>query len=296
MLDNIGLAHALPRAETYRSKHPETRLIYVSHEWEYPTRASKYRQYRMGFAQRLVAALDLRKVRRWENALITKTDIVTVINTSDLEPFRTIDSSRKYLPVIPGYDGPVSASRTITHEVPRRVLLLGGRRSEQKQQILLDWLAVGYEALVAANIRVMVVGDIGDDLRARVTREYPEIEVLGFASDLDEVISQARAGLIVDTVGSGFKLRLLSHVFQRLPIIGLRGAIDGLPTPEGEGYLAASDLEALVSLVCQVVDTPELLDAVQERAFTDCESAFSWDQRASTLSASLGTAPDQVLL
>lgn len=270
--------------------------MYVSHEWEYPTRASKYGQYEMGLAKRTMARLDLQKVRRCEEALLVKADVVTVINLSDLTPFRTIDPRRKYLPLLPGYDGPVTPSRTVDDAVPRRVLLLGGRRSEQKQQVLLDWLAVAYYALSSARIQMTVVGDIGTNLKALIERDYPEVEVLGFAPDLAGLVAQSRAGLIVDTVGSGFKIRLLSHVFQRLPIIGLERAIDGLPTAPGEGYLVAPDLPALVELVCRVVDEPERLNEAQERAFRDCQSEFSWEQRAIALAASSGTAAEQVLL
>lgn len=295
-LDNIGLAFALPLAKAYRRAHPATKLVYVSHEWEYPTRSGKYGSYAMSVPKRLAAALDLHKVRHWENALIRDCDIVTVINTADVASFRTIDSSRKYLPILPGYDGSVVAARKITEDVPRRVLLLGGRRSEQKQQVLLDWLGVAYDRLVSVGIEIAVVGDIPDDLRARVIEGYPNVKVLGFADDLGAVTSQARAGLIVDTVGSGFKLRLLSHVFQRLPIMGLSEAIDGLPTPEGEGYLGAATLGDLVQLVCTSLDELKLLNAIQERAFADCESEFSWSERARILRTAIEDGANDVLV
>lgn len=287
VLDNLGLAHALPEAEKYQRRNPRTKLIYVSIEWEYPTRAAKYASYEMGLAQRTAARLDLRKIERWEKALISRSDVVTVINPSDLEPFRRIDPTRKYLPVLPGYSGPVLRSREITDDVPRRVLILGGRRPEQKQRVLLDWLAASDTKMADLGVEVAVVGDIPDDLRRRIELTYPNVNVIGFADDLKGLIAGARAGLIVDTVGSGFKLRLLSHVFQRLPIVGLSHAIDGLPTPEGKGYLAAPTIDELVQLVCRVVDDPAALNAVQDRAFSDCELEFSWDQRASSLATLL---------
>ncbi|GAB2738650.1 glycosyltransferase [Sinomonas soli] len=288
VLDNIGVAFALPKARSYRRKYPTTKLVYVSHEWEYPTRAGKYRSYKIGFWKKLAAAFDLRKVRHWENALIRHCNIVTVINPADADSFRTIDPAPKYLPILPGYDGPVVTVRDITEAVPRRVLILGGRRSEQKQQVLLDWLHVAYERLESAGIETLVVGDIPDKLRAQIVEDYPRVEVVGFAEDLGAVIKDARAGLIVDTVGSGFKLRLLSHVFQRLPVVGLSGAIVGLPTPEGEGYLAAPTLADLVDLVCTALEQPDLLDAVQKRAFVDCEQEFSWAERAQVLRKAVG--------
>ena len=296
VLGDIGSLHALPRVEEYRRAHPDTKLIYVSHEREYATRAAKYRSYRMNLPTRLMAKLDLLKVKYWENALITRSDIVTVINTSDVAPFRKIDPSRKYLPIAPGYDGPVVGARRITKETPRRVLLLGGRRSEQKQQVLLDWLAAAYERLIAADIEMTVAGDIGDDLRQHVLHKYPKVRVLGFVEDVGSLIAEARAGLITDTIGGGFKIRLLTHVFHRLPIIGLVGAIDGLPTPAGDGYLAAASLGELASLVCVAIDDVKSLNAVQNRAYDDCTQAFSWQERANLLKLALENRPEAGLL
>ncbi|MGE2724332.1 glycosyltransferase [Mycolicibacterium pulveris] len=287
VLDNIGLAYALPRVEAYRRAHPETKVLYVSHEWEYQTRARKYRSYRMNLAARLMVQLDLRKVKRWEDALIARCDIVTVINPSDLHPFRLIDPNRKYLPITPGYDGPAVSARRITNETPRRVLMLGGRRSEQKQQVLLDWLATAYERLVAADIELVVAGDIDSELFQRVCREYPKTRVLGFVDDLTSLIAEARIGLIADTVGGGFKLRLLTHVFNRLPIVGLAAAIDGLPTPAGDGYLTAATVDDLATLICDVIDDLERLNAVQDRAYRDCAPAFSWEERARSLTVAI---------
>lgn len=284
VMDNIGLAFALRKAKAYKRRHRGTRLVYVSHELEFRTRAQKYESYRLSLFARLAAAIDLRKVRRSENSLILGCDNVTVINPPDALSFAAIDASEyKYVDLLPGYDGPVALDRTITEAVPRRVLILGGRRSEQKQQILTDWLELSYEALVRAGIETLVVGDIGIALRDRIATDFPLVGTLGFAEDLEAVIGGARAGLIVDTVGSGFKLRLLTHVFQRLPILGLSEAIEGLPTMAGSGYLAADSLSELVELVCGAIDNTARLDAIQRQAFADCEQAFSWTERTQAL-------------
>jgi len=280
VLDNLGLVHALPRVKEYREKNPATRLVYISHEHEFPTRRAKYDSYRLNLPKRLVASRDLDKVRNSEEDLIRCCDIVTVINTSDLKPFREIAPENKYLSLMPGYNGPVVKKREINKDVLRRVLLLGGRQSEQKRQILLDWMAVAYGPLKTAGIEMVVVGDMDDSLRQILSKDYPDTQVLGFVDDLGVLISSARMGLIVDTVGGGFKMRLLSHVFQRLPIVGLGDAIDGLPTSEGQGYLGASDLHALVGLVCEVIEDVGRLNALHETAFDHCAKSYSWSTRA----------------
>ncbi|MAP15429.1 MAG: hypothetical protein CMH86_11290 [Oceanibulbus sp.] len=280
VLDNLGLAHALPQAEAYRNANPGTKLIYISHEYEYPTRAAKYGAYKLSLAKRVMVERDLRKVKACEEALLARCDIVTVINTDDIVPFKKIAPEPKYLPLTPGYSGPVVANRNITIATPRRVLLLGGRRSTQKRQILMDWMEVSYARLDAAGIETVIVGDVEESLREQLRNTYPGVRVLGFVDDLGTLIASARIGLIADTVGGGFKMRLLSHVFERLPIVGLSDAINGLPTSDGEGYLGAPALESLVDLVMEVIDDPACLNALQNRAFADCLEAYSWHGRA----------------
>lgn len=296
VLDNLGLVHALPKAEKYRCNHPNTKLIYVSHEYEYPTREAKYKSYQLSPLKRLMITRDLAKVKRSEVNLITRCDIVTVINTSDLAPFRNISAERKYLPLTPGYNGPVVKHRVISADTPRRVLILGGRRSEQKQQILLDWMEIAYAPLTEAGIELVVVGDMDSALLKKLQHTWPNVQALGFVDDLEALIASARLGLIADTVGGGFKMRLLSHVFERLPIVGLEDAIDGLPTKKGEGYLGAPNLQTLVDLVGEVIDDTERLNALQNKAFQDCVSEYSWQTRAQNFARSIQDCSNELLV
>lgn len=119
-----------------------------------------------------------------------------------------------------------------------------------------------------------------ESLRRHIAATWPEVRIEGFVTDLGALIHSARMGLVVDTVGGGFKLRLLTHVFERLPIVGLGSAITGLPTTEGAGFLGARTLPDLVAQVIAVIDDTEALNALHNRAFADCAQQYSWARRA----------------
>ena len=291
VLDNLGTAHALPKVEAYRRRHRRCRVVHFSHEHEYEARRKKYGAYEMGFIGRIATRLDLFKVKRTEEKLVRRCDLVTVLNEADKHLYRSIAPNQSFLMLTPGYDGRMAPARTLTAQTPRRVLLFGGRRPAQKQQVLLDWLKVGYPILSNAGIETQVIGDIPDPLCKRLAQAYPDLDVRGFVDNPEALIADARAGLIVDTLGGGFKLRLLSHVFERLPIIGLADAIEGLPVSQGEGYLAAENHEALAQLVVATIDDIDGLQALADTALNDCEGKFSWASRARDLVAALGGAP-----
>lgn len=288
VVDNLGTVHAMPKLEAYRRLHPNCTLVHFSHEHEYAARSKKYGAYAMSIVGRLATRLDLAKVWQSETRLLRNCDMVTVLNEEDERRYREVAPHQRYLMLTPGYDGKISPARIISAHTPRRVLLLGGRRSEQKQQVLLDWLKAGHAILTEAGIETQVVGDMPDSLRRKLETDYPSLDIRGFVEDPSDLVLNARAGLIVDTLGGGFKLRLLSHVFERLPIIGLAEAIEGLPTSAGKGYCAAADHVALAHLLVESIDDFDKLNSIMNTAFADCAGRFSWDSRATALIAALG--------
>ncbi|GGW46742.1 hypothetical protein GCM10011452_38060 [Gemmobacter lanyuensis] len=288
IVDNLGTVHAMPKLEAYRRLHPACVLVHFSHEHEYATRSKKYGAYPLSIVGRLATWLDLAKIWQSETRLLRNCNLVTVLNEEDERRYREVAPEQRYLMQTPGYDGRISPSRIISAKTPRRVLLLGGRRSEQKQQVLLDWLRASHAILARAGIETQVVGDMPDSLRRQLATDYPTLDVRGFVDDPSDLVLAARAGLIVDTLGGGFKLRLLSHVFERLPIIGLAEAIEGLPTAAGKGYLAAADHTALAHLLVDTIDDFDRLNDIMNTAFADCSGRFSWDSRATALIAALG--------
>ncbi len=293
VLDNIGSAHALSAVKAYKARHPSTTLVYVSHEIEFETRRAKYGKYKINPLVRLASFWDLAKVRTAEQRLLGETDIITVINQLDVPVFQAVAPEKRYVLVSPGYDGSIMEHRWIAATTPRRVALLGGRTSQQKQQILLDWLEASYAALVAAEIEIVVMGDVAPGLHDLVQRQYPLVKLLGFVDDADPLLADCRMGIVPDTMGGGFKLRQLTYVFRRVPMVGLEQAISGLPTPAGEGYLAAPDLKALAHLIVTSIDDIDTLNAIQERCFADCAGAFGWRARGELFAELLRPAAKQ---
>jgi len=296
VLDNIGSAHALSAAKAYKARNAGTTLIYVSHEVEFEARRAKYGKYKINPLVRAASILDLMKVKSAEHRLLRETDIVTVINEGDVPAFQLVTPDKHYVLLSPGYDGSVLPYRTINASTPKKVAVLGGRTSQQKQQVLLDWLEVSYEPLSAAGIEILVVGDVAPGLHGIVQEQYPKVRLLGFVEDADPILADCRMGIVPDTVGGGFKLRLLTYVFRRVPIVGLDGAITGLPTPSGEGYLDAPDLKSLADLIVGTIDDLKTLNALQERCFADCADAFGWNARGELFAGLLRPAAEQVRL
>lgn len=279
VVDHFASAHVLPHVVRWRRRHPAGCLLYLSHEHERTARAEKYASYRGGALRLAAMRLDGWKIGRWEDRLLAAMDVVSLINPRERHLFEERTGGRTFLTTLPGYDGPRRRARRITAATPRRVALLGGRGPVHKRNILRDWLDACAQPFSAADIELDVIGDIDPRLRAQLSSRFPAARFSGFVEDLGTHLGGCRLGVVPDTVGRGVKVRLPSYIFNRVPMAGVAGAIDGLPLAPGRDFAEAPDLAGLVGLCIEMVDDLPRLNALQNHAFAACDGLFDWASR-----------------
>lgn len=279
VLDNVGVAHSLGRVVRYRTENPTTKIVYISHEHEASVRKEKYAAYGGNPLLKLAMKLDGSKVTSAELRLIKSVDLLTVINPEDEARYRKQVTGLNFVTMTPGYSGGVVASRTIDDNVSRRVVVLGGRGPKQKQVILQRWLEAASTIFHQNNIEMLVVGPIDDALGQHLAERYPTTRFLGYVDDIEALLATCRIGIVADFIGGGFKVRLLTYVFNRVPMFSLRGAISGLGVDSQSAYTESEDLEALATSIQKNIDNFTLLNDLQHNAFNACNSRFAWADR-----------------
>jgi glycosyltransferase involved in cell wall biosynthesis len=181
----------------------------------------------------------------------------------------------------------------ITASTPRRVAILGNYGWSAKQMNLSRFLEAADPILHAAGIGLDVAGDGPAafhktwEARTRATRFH------GFVDNLGEFLAGRRIGLSIEETGGGFKLKLLSYIFNRLPVAAIRGSTNGLPLTAGHDYLTFESMSALAQGVTAVIDDIERLNQLQDAAYQACEGAFDWADRGRSLAAALRQALDR---
>ena len=279
VLDNVGIVHSLNRALRYKKENPSTKIVYISHEHEASVRKEKYAAYGGNPLMQLAMKLDGAKVASAELRLIESVDLVSVINPEDEALYRKQVPGLDIVVMTPGYANNVVASRTIGGNVPRRVVLLGGRGPKQKQVILQRWLEVSSALFARNNIEMLVVGPMDGALSRALAERYPDTKFLGYVDDIEALLATCRLGIVADFLGGGFKVRLLTYVFNRVPMFSLRGAISGLGLQGQMAYSESDDLAALARSICENIDNFTRLNEIQNSAFDGCNNRFAWEDR-----------------
>lgn len=263
-------------------KRDRPRLIYISHNHESSLRG-QVAALEPNRLRRYLRTREALKVTRLENELIGAADRVTAITPEDRKlytdrfPAKTIDV------LTPGYGGRVLYDRTISTDVPRRAVVVGSYEWIAKRANLEAFLLHADPLAAASGVELCVVGKADPAALAAWRRRFPATRFTGTVSDVAPYMDNARVAMVPELHGGGFKLKVLDYVFNRLPILALRGSCAGVPLREDTSILLFADPAALARGMVAVIDDHERLNRIHTNAFADCRDGFAWHSRGALL-------------
>ncbi|MGB1548021.1 MAG: glycosyltransferase family 4 protein, partial [Alphaproteobacteria bacterium] len=172
-------------------------------------------------------------------------------------------------------------------EMPRRIAILGSFNWIAKRMNLEAFLALAAPSFEKAGGEILVVGDMPKTDARGLESRFKAVRVTGRVEDVGPYLKESRLGIIPERTGGGFKLKMLTYIFHRLPIACLEGSVAGLPLRAGEAFLAFPDMEHLAKGALAALDDLMLLDRLQEKAFSQCRGKHDWAERGAALAALL---------
>lgn len=280
VFDNYSTGWALrPVLKRYRATGRRPALVYIAHNHE-ETLATIVANWERHFLKRQVKRFDALKLGRLERALVRNTDLVTTDAPEECAKFIASWPAKQVKVLSPGYGGQHAAARRISGDLPRRAIIVGSFNWIAKRVNLEEFLEAADPLFAEAGVELQVVGNAEEPYLERLRRNARATTFTGMVDDVIPYMAQARLAIVPERiVGSGFKLKALDYVFNRLPILGLVGAVPGLPLRAGESIMLFPDHSALARGVLQVIDDFDLLNRMQELAYAACRDGFDWASR-----------------
>ena len=285
VLDSLSLGWALPMLTADRAnrrgKFPS--IVYVAHNHEESTRRQVALSYRGSRARRFALLADASKAAALERRIVDAADLVTAITEHDRSCFAERRDGRPVIALPPGYEGRRLFRRHISGRVPRRAVLVGSFHWVAKQMNLEGFLNVADPMFAARNAELHVVGSGNDELFEKLRKRTVATSLVGRVECVWPHLDNARIAVVPEEVGGGFKLKVLDYVFNRLPVAAFRDSVEGLPLSSPESMLTFNSFHDLASGVLKAIDDFDLLNRLQERAFTACAHRFEWPSRGNDL-------------
>ncbi len=281
VLDGYGSGWALQRCLEYARQHAPRRcvLVHVSHNHEEVLWQSMARDAQVSLPRRWALWQNYRKVRALERRLTRSVDLLSVITSEDAATLGAQLPVQRVLTLTPGYEGCSAQQRRIGPQTPRRVLLVGSFRWVMKQENLTRFLERADPAFNEHGIELDVVGDVPEELLAKLQPRCKATHFHGFVPDVAPYMARARLAVVPEVIGGGFKLKFLDYFFGRVPVVTLSAAAAGLPQVLRGAIFSCADLSSMVATIVSHIDRLELLNDQQERAWSASSALFRWRDR-----------------
>ena len=289
VVDHAAMGWALDSVLRGRNGSKSPRVVYLSHNHEAKIRREIAKHSTTeSLPRRLAMRVDADKYARQERDLCQRADLVTAITDFEVEAYREEFPDQRYLVLTPGYDGERHPAHEITEDTPRRVVMSGSFEWIAKRINLEGFLETAAVPLAEAGIELQIVGKTEEAFRQRIAERFPSIDFVGRVPEMSPFLLDARMGLIVETLGGGFKLKSLDYLYHRLPLAGLRHAVEGLPHQSPEEVLLVDTLETLVAEIVSAIDDLPRLNRMSRESYRKCETSFQWKDRGWELFEAIG--------
>jgi polysaccharide biosynthesis protein PslH len=281
VLDGYGTGWALDRCLAYRHESPTHRpvLVHVSHNHEELLWGAMAREARGSPLKRLALRRNASRVSNLERRILRNVDLLTTITDEDRCSLGAAFAQDRSLSLTPGHSGWIASERHITAATPRRVIVMGSFQWVVKQENLTRFLEIADPAFKERGIELEVVGDIPRALLARLRGRCRATRFHGFVTDVAPFLSGARIAVVPESIGGGFKLKILDYIFGRVPVATFSQAAAGLSAELQRAMLSSDSLPGLIREIVSHIDGIDELNRIQERAFALGEEQFRWSDR-----------------
>lgn len=257
-------------------------VVHLTHNVESVLRRDIAADHRPSSPRYLLARWDAWRIARLERLVVTESDVTTAETDEDTLTLRRLYPQAKVVTLAPGYDGARVDRKNFDATPDREIIVLGGRQSAMKQQVLDALLRAAVPTCARESVRIVVAGAMSRRYREKVARAYPSVRVLGRVEDVTALLATFRLGVVADHVGGGFKHRILTLVFHRVPLIARVEAMAGLPLTPGVDYIPVDDYADIAALARAWLDgPPAALASLADNAVEKCADAFNWSERVS---------------
>lgn len=281
LIDYVSMGWTLSLlAEAARVSGHRPTLVYIAHNHEASLRRLAVRESSASVPLRLAQRIDGRRIATLERRLLAHVDLVTTVSsTTDRSLFLADAPNQRFLSLVPGYDGPRLAQRTLTAETPRRVVVVGSFDWIVKQQNLVEFLEAAAGPLADNGIGIDIVGNGPPKLLEAWRRRFPSVAIHGRVEAVEPYLQGARLSIVPERIGGGFKMKVLNAVFQRCPLYALAGSVAEVPLIDGQSIKIFPDFLNLVSGIIKDIDNFDKLNFLQNAAYNICHDDFYWKDR-----------------
>lgn len=236
-------------------------------------------------ARRAYAALQHRKVARFERRALAQADGVVAVSEPDAERIRTWTGQPRVRVVRNGVDTATFVPRPGAAAGSRELLFLGSLDWRPNQDAVTWFLETTWARVRAAvpDATLRVVGRAPPDALAARWRAAPATAVDGSVPDVRPFLARAAVVVVPLRVGGGSRLKICEALATGRPVVSTTVGAEGLDV--GDGVVRADDPEAFAAAVVEALTRPDEAAVRAARGRERVLVHHAWDAEAPRLVA-----------
>lgn len=176
----------------------------------------------------------------------------------------------------PGFDWRSVEPITLNTE-SNALLLYGSANWSVKRENLVSFLDDYSGDLGQIGVKLVVAGNMPDWFKKKISLDYPDVNVLGYADDERTLIQSVRCGVLFGELGGGFRLTSLNFSLYGLPFFAPPELVSDLGLAKSEYFRYSDKQNDLVQAVKRYFHDRDALqfcaNSIRRRAIEFCDAA-----------------------
>jgi glycosyltransferase involved in cell wall biosynthesis len=275
--------HLLPYLPVIRQAAPKARLIADWHNIESEI-LWRYSETNPSWARRLVARRTASLLQQSENALLENCHYHAVASQREAEKLQVRCPQARLEVISNGVDVEYYRPQVALPAEPPKDILFVGSMDYHANIDAAIWIIDEIWPLIRAShpqFRLLIVGR--DPSPEILKRAAPGVIVTGTVDDVRSFYRSAAVVLTPLRVGSGTRLKILEAMAAGVPVVSTTLGAEGLDVQPGGNILFADTTNAIAQAVSQLIESPQLVEAITSRALETVRDHYDWSSLGAKL-------------
>lgn len=238
--------------------------------------------------QRLLSALEWRKLRAYELSACRKADLVLTVTPNDRNILVNSGISADKVDSLPiGVD--VDQVRPVSLDPESKSILSFGTMSWPPNVDAIRHFVREIYPLIKGNVpdvRFTVVGSKPPP-EIKALEKDPSIKVTGFVGDTRPYAEAAAVFVVPLRIGSGMRVKILDAMALGLPVVSTSVGCEGISLQPGRHALIADSPAKFADCVAKLIGNPHMRETIGSAGRSLVESHYAWQPILERLDAVL---------
>ena len=216
---------------------------------------------------RAAAAIEWRRVRRYEAEVCRRSRLVFVVSDVDRQVLAALAGDDVHFVEVPIAVDAVHTAPMATLTREPRLLFLGGLHWPPNADALATFVRDMWPRVRAGRPDATLTSVGRDDnALAAECRAAPGVHLTGWVPDIDPFVQASRMLVVPMRAGSGMRVKILDAMARGLPVVSTSVGCEGIAVVSGEHLLVADSAEAFAAAVLRVIADDDLAAALARQA------------------------------